>query len=122
MSGYRDLDIFKISLELSFKVHHVSLKLPKYELYETGSQVRRSSKGIVSTIVEGYGRNRYKADFIKFLTYAHASCDETFIHLNFIEELHMKNNSEIKQLMNDYTDLSKKIFNFINYVEKDWKC
>ncbi len=46
MKSYRDLDIYKIAFELSIKVHHLSLKLPKFELYEQGSQVRRSSKSI----------------------------------------------------------------------------
>ncbi len=83
MKSYRDLDVFQISYELAIAVHRVSLKLPKYEMYEEGSQVRRSSKSITANIVEGYGRRRYKLDFIKFLVYAHASCDETIVHLNF---------------------------------------
>ncbi len=66
----------------------MSLKLPQYELYEEGSQLRRSSKSIPSNIVEGYGRNKYKAEFIKFLIYAHASCDETILHLRFIQDIH----------------------------------
>jgi len=33
----------------------MSLNLPKYEMYEEGSQLRRCSKGITSCIVEGYG-------------------------------------------------------------------
>ncbi|MCX6171922.1 MAG: four helix bundle protein [Flavobacterium sp.] len=49
----------------------MSLLLPKYELYELGSQLRRSSDSIVTNIVEGYGRKRYKSDFIKFLVYSH---------------------------------------------------
>ncbi|MGZ8524842.1 MAG: hypothetical protein ACXWV2_07340 [Chitinophagaceae bacterium] len=28
-------------------------------------------------IVEGYGRRKYKADFIKYLVYSQAGCDET---------------------------------------------
>jgi four helix bundle protein len=47
----------------------MSLKLPKHELYELGSQLRRSSDSVTTNIVEGYGRKRYKADFIKFLTF-----------------------------------------------------
>src|SRR5690625_6379310 len=43
----------------------ISMNLPKYELYETGSQIRRSSKSIRANIVEGYGRRRYKRDYIK---------------------------------------------------------
>jgi len=44
----------------------MSLTLPRFELYETGSQIRRSSKSIRSNIVEGYGRRRYKFDYIRF--------------------------------------------------------
>ena len=65
MKSYKDLEVYKIGLELFFIVHPSTLKLPKYELYELGSQVRRSSDSVVSNIVEGYGRRRYKADFIK---------------------------------------------------------
>ncbi len=44
MASYRDLDIYKLAFDYSIEVHHESLKLPKFELYEQGSQVRRSSK------------------------------------------------------------------------------
>jgi four helix bundle protein len=44
MKSYKDLDVYKIAFNLAIKVHEVSLKLPKHELYEQGSQVRRSSK------------------------------------------------------------------------------
>ena len=55
MKNYKDLEIYQLSYELAIKVHKMSLKLPKYEIFEEGSQLRRSSKGITSTIVEGYG-------------------------------------------------------------------
>jgi four helix bundle protein len=58
----------------------MSLKLPKFEMYETGSQIRRSSKSVRSNIVEGYGRRRYRNDYIRFITYALASNDETTDH------------------------------------------
>lgn len=79
--SYRDLEIYQLSFEHAMKIHKISLKLPKYELYEEGSQSRKSSKGVTSCIVEGYGRRRYKNDFIRFLTYAQAPCDETEVHL-----------------------------------------
>ena len=121
MASYRDLEIYKLSYELAIKIHNMSLKLPKYEMYEEGSQIRKSSKGITSCIVEGYGRKRYKADFIKFLVYAHASCDETILHLNFINDTHEIDNKEIKIYLNDYNELGSKINNFIKYVENKWK-
>lgn len=121
MKSYKDLDIYNLSYELAIKVHNLSLKLPKYEMYEEGSQLRRSSKGISSCIVEGYGRKKYKADFIKFLIYAHASCDETILHLSFIKNTHDFNEKEIQLFLDAYDELGSKINRFIKYVEKEWK-
>jgi four helix bundle protein len=56
--SYRDLEIYQLSHGLALKVHAVSLKLPQYELYEEGSQLRRSSKSVPSCIAEGYGRRQ----------------------------------------------------------------
>ena len=72
MNSYKDLDIYKISLNLFYEVHPATLLLPKYELYELGSQLRRSTDSVVSNIVEGYGRKRYKAEFIRFLVFSHS--------------------------------------------------
>jgi len=110
-----------LSFELAIKVHKMPLGLPKFEMYEEGSQLRRSSKGITSCIVEGYGRKRYKADFIKFLVYAHASCDETILHLNFIVDTHKIDKKEIKYINDEYNRLGGKINKFIKYVETEWQ-
>ena len=62
--SYKNLEIWKLAREVVIEVHEMSLKLPKFEMYETGSQIRRSSKTVKSTIVEGYVRRQYKQDFI----------------------------------------------------------
>ena len=69
-SSYRDLEIYQLAHELAVIIHKFSMRLPKYELYETGSQLRRSSKSISANIVEGFGRRKYKADYLRFLIYA----------------------------------------------------
>jgi len=120
MKSYRDLEIYKLSYDLAVEVHRFSLTLPNYELYEEGSQVRKSSKGITSCIVEGYGRRKYKADFLKFLIYAHASCDETILHLSFLKDTHNDTGHIVNSLLNSYEELGGKINRFINYVEKEW--
>ena len=84
MKSYKDLDVYNLGLELFYKCHSYSLKLPKHEMYELGSQLRRSSDSVPTNIVEGYGRKRYKADFIKFLTYSYASCLETVFHIEVV--------------------------------------
>lgn len=121
MSGYQDLDIYKISLALFYKIHPTSLLLPKYELYELGSQIKRSSDSVNSNIVEGYGRNRYKADFIRFLVFSHSSCLETKGHLIKINHLYNGLIPDIERYITDYDNLGAKIFNFIKYVGNNWK-
>ena len=121
MSSYKDLEIYKTGLELFYITHPMSLQLPKHELYELGSQLRRSSESIVSNIVEGYGRKRYKADFIKFLVYSHASCLETKGHLFKIKNLYGGLIPDIDAYIAEYDILGAKIFNFIKYVEANWQ-
>ena len=120
--SYRNLDIYKMSMELFLKTHPLSLKLPKHELYELGSQVRRSADSVVSNIVEGYGRRRYKAEYIRFLIFAHSSNDETINHLAKISILYPElNKEEFKKIEDGYNVLGAKINKYIQYVELNWK-
>ena len=120
MSSYRDLEIYQIAFTLARKVHKASLKLPSFELYEQGSQVRRSSKSIKDQIVEGYGRRRYKPDFLKFLIYSQSSCDETTSQLEMLMELY-PDFPIFTDLATEYDNLGKKINSFNQYVETSWK-
>jgi four helix bundle protein len=101
--NYRDLEIWKLARDLSIDVHGMTLELPKFEMYEEGSQIRRSMKSIRSNIVEGYGRRRYKQEFIRFLTFSLASCDETTDHLEMLFET----GSLTKETL--YSDLHQRI-------------
>lgn len=120
MSSYRDLEIYQLAFDLSIRVHKATMKLPAFELYEQGSQIRRSSKGVKDAIVEGYGRRRYKPDYIKFLTYSIASCDETLNHVLTIKTLYPDIIDFIK-LEDEYDKLGRKINNYLQYVESNWK-
>ena len=120
MSSYKDLEIYQIAFALAKRVHNASLKLPSFELYEQGSQVRRSSKSIKDQIAEGYGRRRYKPEFIKFLIYAQSSCDETTSQLEMIIELY-PDLTDFHELSTEYDNLGKKINSFIQFVETNWK-
>ena len=67
--NYRDLEVWQLTRELVIAVHEMTLsKLPKFEAFEEGRQIRRSIKSVKSCIVEGYGRRRYKQEFVRFLT------------------------------------------------------
>lgn len=93
--------------------------LPKFELYEQGSQIRRSSKSIRSNIVEGYGRRKYKSDYLRFLNYAFASCLETEDHLeSLFETKSLTDRTLFESLRERNQILGKKLNRFIQSVEK----
>lgn len=86
-SGYQRLEVWQMARDLSTDIHRMTLEaLPRFEMHEVGSQVRRSAKSIRANIVEGYGKRRYKMDFLRHLTYALGSAQETLDHLDTLHE------------------------------------
>lgn len=117
--NYKNLEIWKLARELVIEIHKMSLALPKFEQFEEAQQIRRSSKTVKSTIVEGYGRRRYKADYIKFLIYTISSNDETIDHLENLFETGSLNDEFIyHHLHNKLEVLGKKLNNFISSIER----
>lgn len=117
--SYKNLSIWQMARQNVIDIHLMSLALPRYELYEEGAQIRRSSKSVKSNIVEGYGRSRYKKEFIRFLIFAIASNDETIDHLETLYETgSLKDESLYKKLHASVILLGKKLNNFIIAIEK----
>ena len=49
--SYKKLEIWQLAKELVIEIHQMTLKLPKFEMFEEGQQIRRSIKSVKSTIV-----------------------------------------------------------------------
>ena len=93
-------------------------KLPKFEMFEGGAQIRKSIKNVKTTIVEGYGRKRYKAEFIKFLVYSLGSKDETIDHLeNLYNTRSLQDEECFNKIHSKLETLGKKISLFIKGVD-----
>jgi len=119
MKSYKDLEIYQLSFQLATEIYRLSLSLPNPDKFETGSQIRRSSQSIKDNIAEGYGRRKYKADFIKFLTFSHASCIEATSQAEFLMTIHPKTGWE--EVAENLNNVGIKIYYFIRYVEENWK-
>lgn len=118
--SYKKLQIWILAREVVIEVHDMTMKLPKFELYEEGSQIRRSSKTTKATIVEGYGRRRYKQDWIKFLVYALSSNDETMDHLeNLWDTKSLTDESIFINLKMKIESLGKMLNKFLQAVEQE---
>ncbi|MCB0299605.1 MAG: four helix bundle protein [Calditrichaeota bacterium] len=119
--SYKKLQIWQLSREIVIDIHKMTLEtLPKFEMFETGSQIRRSSKSTKSLIVEGYGRRYYTQDFIRYLLNALASNDETIDHLETLFETKSLSDSVLYENIHErLISLGKMLNNFINSVQKN---
>src|SRR5210317_2216754 len=116
--SYRNLQIWELSRKSAVEIHRMTMKLPTFEFYETGSQIRRSSKSVKSNIVEGYGRRRYLKEYIRYLVFAQASNDETLDHLETLYLTGSLANEDVYSSLKDRVVLlGKKINLFIQKLD-----
>lgn len=120
--GYHNLEIYQLAHELGVKVHKMTLSLPQFERYEEGSQVRRSSKSVSSSIVEGYALRRYKNEFLRYLFRAYGSAEESIEHLEYLFNTESLNDEKLfRELSESYNLLCGKILRYIQAVDKDFE-
>lgn len=120
-SGYRRLEVWKLARELTIEIHEMTLtSLPKFEMFETGSQIRRSVKSVRSNIVEGFGKRIWKAEFIRHLTYAIGSCDESIDHLETLFETNSLSDKDLFESLSSKLDhLKRKLVKFRQGVQRN---
>ncbi len=117
--SYKNLQICVLAKEVVNEIHKMSLNLPKFETYEVGSQIRRSSKSVKSNIVEGYGRRDYKNEYIRFITFALASNDETINHLETLFETgSLPDKETYNEIREKLEKLGKKINQFLQSIKR----
>ncbi len=117
--GYRKLEIYNLAHALAVRVHKMTMGLPKFEMYEEGGQVRRSSKSVSAQIVEGYALRKYKNEFLHYLWRAYGSSEETSEHLLYLCETEScKDEKLYQELSENYKRLNRMLFNYIQSVER----
>ena len=117
--SYKDLEVYKLAHRLAVEIHKMTLsELPKFEEYEEGRQIRRAAKSIPVNIAEGYGRRRYKSDYLRFLICSLASCDETAEHLRLLKDTQSLPENRSDYFLSNYNDLGRKLNAFIQSVER----
>jgi four helix bundle protein len=118
--SYRNLEIWQEARMVTIIIHELSLTLPRFEQFEEAQQIRRSCKSVRSNIVEGFGRRRYRQEYIRFLIIAQASNDETIDHLELLwETKSLKDEGSYQDIHGRLQQLGRKINNFIKAVERD---
>ncbi len=81
VKSYRDLDVYKKLVKLHLEIHNATMKFPKFELYELGSQQRRSSNSAPANVAEGWN-NKHINIYIECVNRALGEVHETEHHLD----------------------------------------
>jgi len=87
IQSFRDLRVYQELRRLHLLVHKESLLFPKFELYELGSQIRRSSNAAPAIIAEGWG-SRHTNIYLEAINRSKGELRETQHHLDMA---HAKN-------------------------------
>lgn len=118
--SYRDLEVWQLAKDLTSDIHHMTMDdLPRIEMYEEGSQLRRAIKSVRANLVEGYARKRYPLEFVRFATYALGSCNEATEHLDILWETgSLKNRERYESIRKRLDVLGRKLNRFISSLEK----
>jgi len=83
---YRDLDIWKKSIELVKDIYRLTEKFPKQEMYGLVSQMRRAAISIPSNVAEGF-RRHHNREYIQFMYMSLGSCAELETQVTIAKEL-----------------------------------
>ncbi len=65
VKSFRDLEVYKLSRQLSKEIFEISKGFPKEEMFSLTDQVRRSSRSIGGQIAEAWAKRRYEKHFYK---------------------------------------------------------
>jgi four helix bundle protein len=117
MKSYKELDAWKISMNLVKEIYLVTKKFPKEEVYALTSQTKRAAISVPSNIAEGIGR-QYKKDTLQFLHISRGSLYELETVLNIAVMVEVLSEDDFNTVI-ELLDKSLKILNgLINYYQK----
>ena len=78
---FEDLEVYQVAREFRKAMYGVARRLPAFEKFELGSQIRSAAVSLTNNIAEGHGRYHF-LDQLKFLLQARGSLEELIDDLN----------------------------------------
>jgi four helix bundle protein len=82
---FEDLEVYQVAREFRKAMYRVNRRLPAFEKFELGSQIRRAAVSLTNNVAEGHGRYHY-LEQIKFCLNARGSLEELLDDLNVCED------------------------------------
>jgi four helix bundle protein len=113
MGTHKDLDVWKLGIQLVKDIYATTAKFPQEEMYGLTSQLRRAAVSVPSNIAEGAARNG-KKEFIQFLYISLGSLSEIETLLIIAEDLNYLDDASFRDRV---TALRMKLLNLIAYFK-----
>jgi four helix bundle protein len=82
---FEDLEVYEAARQFRKAMYGVNRRLPAFEKFELGSQIRRAAVSLTNNIAEGHGRYHY-LEQIKFNLQSRGSLEELLDDLNICED------------------------------------
>ena len=111
--SYKELNVWKISMDLVVDIYNLTATFPNSELYGLTSQMRRAAVSIPSNIAEGSGR-KSKKEYIQFIYISKGSLSELETQIEIAHRLSFIKDTE--QLYNNIKRIRVMITNLIAYL------
>lgn len=116
IQSYRDLDVWKKSIELVTKIYSVTSDFPATELYGLTSQLRRASVSIASNIAEGKTRQS-RNEYSRFLYIALGSVAEIETQIIVAKRLKYINDTHEADIMEYLDHIARMLRNLIKSLQ-----
>jgi len=104
-----DLRVYQKLFELAFGIHHLTLTFPKFELYELGSQLRRSSNSAPANLAEGFD-NKHTNIYLECISRSKGEILETRHHLKMAHRKEYLSAEHLKTILKEYDDCLKMLY------------
>lgn len=117
MKSYKELNVWRLSIDLTLKLYRVTQAFPDIEKFGLVSQIRRAAVSIPANIAEGWGRGRTK-EYINFLRIARGSLRELETHLIISGELSFIKMETLNEIMSMIEGVGRMLNRLINNLEK----
>ncbi|MDA3910987.1 MAG: four helix bundle protein [Bacteroidales bacterium] len=83
ITSTKDIKVYNVAYEAAMEIFRMTKDFPDEERFDLSMQIKRSSRSVVSNIVEAWRRRKYPKNFLSKLTDSEAEADETKLWLDF---------------------------------------
>ena len=115
VNRFEDLEIWQLSRKLYQKVSLIAGLLRKKKEFRFAEQIKSAAGSVMDNIAEGFERNS-RLEFLNSLSISKGECGEIKSQLYRLSDDKYITEKDFEELYEDCDKLSKKIANFVKYL------